>query len=247
MPPTQPTVVYAMGKSGTTAVAESLRRAGVPAVHQVHNLLPDALAVVEQEYLLDDPGARPVHVWDSQALVLRPATAERPWTVITTVRDPIHVVVAGFFQSAERRGHLGPDSTVASLAAAFAPDWDSPLGWFDRQMRPVLGIDVFAHPFDRERGHLTITTDAVRLLVLRQEDLRSAAATSALGAHVGRPEGIEVRSANVGAEKGYADLYRRFLREVRPPPAVVERACRSRLVQHFYSEAEVASLRARWT
>lgn len=243
--PARPTVVYAMGKSGTTAVAEALRRAGVPAVHQVHNLLAGALSIVERDYAEASPAARPLHVWDSQSLLFRMATPERPWTVVTTVRDPIRVVMASFFQSAGRRGLLGPDATVASLAEAFAPDWDSPLDWFDVQLHTTLDVDVYAHPFDPAVGHATITTDRVAVLLLRQEDLREPRAAAALSAHVGRP--VEIRSANVGAEKGYAELYRRFVAEVRPPADVVERVATSRLVRHFYSDVEIDDLRARWS
>ncbi len=242
-----PTVVYAMGKSGTTAVARALRRAGVPNVSQVHNLRTMILEGVEREYVAGDPSARPHHIWDAQALLFRPASPERPWTVISTVRDPIAIAVAAFFQAAERRGHLGPDATVASLADAFGGAWDGPLDWFDVQMRKVLGIDVYAHPFDPAVGHATITTDSVRLLLVRQEDLRAPETAVAIGAHVGRPGTIELRTANVGAEKSYAALYRAFLREMRPPPDAIERVCASRVVQHFYSPAEIDALRARWS
>ena len=55
------------------------------------------------------------------------------------------------------------------------------------------------------------------------------------------PEELEERY-----EKEYGDLYRAFLREVRPSPTVLDRAYSSRLVRHFYSQAEIAQFRRSW-
>jgi hypothetical protein len=63
---------------------------------------------------------------------------------------------------------------------------------------------------------------------------------------VGADAPIDIPRVNVGADKEYAALYDSFTRALHPSAEVVERACSSRLVQHFYSRAEIDRFRERW-
>ena len=53
--------------------------------------------------------------------------------------------------------------------------------------------------------------------------------------------------ANVAGDKEYAEAYRRFRRQTPMEEWFVEKMLSSRLVRHFYSEAEVEALRTHWT
>ena len=240
-----PIVIYAMGKSGTTAIDESLKAAGFAPVLKVHSLRPQRLEVMEAQYRRTDPSARPHHVWEAQHLLAHPATPEAPWTVITSVRDPLGQAVAKFFQSGERLGHIDRSSTVASLEAAFADQWKLPLDWFEVQMQTCLGLDVYAHPFDPTVGWGTIETPSLRCLLLRMEGM--AKAPEALAAHLGVDQPVPIVRANAAADKGYSSLYKAFRDQVRPPAEVIERAYSSRLVQHFYTPEEIEGFRRAWS
>ena len=67
------------------------------------------------------PGA--LHLWEAEFLLGRPPTPARPWTVVTTVRDPVAQAVSAFFHAG--RGRAAFDgATVASLNEEFdAEDW----------------------------------------------------------------------------------------------------------------------------
>lgn len=238
-----PTVVFAIPKSGSTSVAAALRGASDRHVFHVHDLDPAVLTREEAGYHWS---GRPWRVWDAQQLLHREPTARRPWRVVSLVRDPIAQSISAFFQPGLRKGSFRPDSSVAELRAAFGDRLDRlALHWFETHLEASLGIDVYQHEFDPEVGHAWITTPAVRLLLLRCEDL--ARAGSPLAELIGRPAALDVGTANVGAEKPYGDLYRRFLAALSPTDRQLDLAYGSRLVQHFYGADEIDRFRARWT
>jgi hypothetical protein len=238
-----PIVVFAMAKSGSTAVAVALRTAGFGPVFHVHDLDPDFLQEEERQYHWS---GRPARVWDAQSLLDRTPTKDEPWRVVSLVRDPIAQAVSAFFQPGVRRGYVNPNSTVDSLLETFDDRLEYlPLHWFETHLQPALGIDVYASEFDHEKGYNIIETPEVQLLLLRCEGFNVA--PHALAELLGTSRPIDVPWANVGAEKEYGKLYGPFIDAVRPSLKVIERAYSSRLVQHFYSPEEIDRFRSAWS
>jgi hypothetical protein len=238
-----PIVVFGVAKSGTTAIAEALKRAGYAPVFHVHDLDPALLAAEEMEYGRHE---RPWRNWDAQCVLERPATRAAPWNVISTVREPIGQTVSAFFHRGPRNGYLSRDTTMTSFLEQFGDRWQSlQLGWFESHLATTLGIDVYEFPFDPAKGYAIIETPTVRLLLLRLEGF--AVAPRALAEFLGAPTPVDVPHVNVAKDKDYAALYAAFLREARPPPEVVERAYASRLAQHFYSPEEIRDLQRAWS
>jgi hypothetical protein len=238
-----PHVVFAIAKTGSSSIAAALHAATRSAVFHVHDLDPAVLAQEEATYRWS---GRPWRVWDAQQLLRRPPTRSEPWRVVSLVRDPIAQSVSAFFQPAARHGYIDSTTTVADLHRRFADRLERvPLRWFETHLEPALGIDVYHHGFDPSVGYQIISTDTVRLLVLRCEDLHSA--PRGLAELLDRDRPVPVPQLNVGAEKEYGDLYRRFLRSLRPTEAQLDRAYSSRLVRHFYTPTEIDRFRTRWT
>jgi hypothetical protein len=236
-------VVFSVAKTGSSAIAAGLRAAGAGPVHHVHDLDPAHLEREEAEYRWT---GRPWRIWDAQRVLRRPPTAEAPWRVVSIVRDPIAQTMSAFFQPGSRRGYLHPTATVTSLQSRFGDRLDHlPLRWFDTHLEPALGIDVYATPFDRERGYQIITTPTVHLLLLRCEGL--AVAPAALAELLDREQPVAVPRVNVGADKDYAELYEAFRQAVRPDEAQLDRIYGSPMVRHFYSGDEIAEFRALWS
>jgi hypothetical protein len=238
-----PIVVFAMAKSGSTAVAVAVRAAGFGPVFHVHDLDPDFLQEEERQYYWS---GRPARVWDAQSLLARTPTTDAPWRVVSLVRDPIAQSVSAFFQPGVRRGYVHPNSTVGSLLETFDNRLEYlPLHWFESHLQPAFGIDVYASEFDPEKGYEIIETPEVKLLLLRCEGFNVA--PHALAELLGMTRPIDVPWANVGAEKEYGKLYGPFIEAVRPAPEVIERTYSSRLVQHFYSPEEIERFRSKWS
>ncbi len=121
---------------------------------QVFRLHAERLAQAERRYRANNrgpgfPGA--LHLWESEYLLRHGPTPAAPWTVVTTVREPIGQAVSAFFHSRGLRDENGEvDRRADALAATMVSEgWiREPLRWFDREFTPALGIDVFAHEFD---------------------------------------------------------------------------------------------------
>jgi hypothetical protein len=256
---TPPVVVFSMGKTGSTALAGAVHDATGERVFQIFRLERERLAQAERRYRVNnreakragrDPGALPfrgaLHLWESEYLLSHPPAAAAPWTVITTVREPIAQAVSAFFHGGIPRGAIDAASTVESLTQRLVDEeWvRAPVRWFDREFLPALGIDVFDHPFDPQLGHAVIETPTARVLLLRQENLADAPA--ALASFLGRAEPVPVPVRNEGTTKAYADAYRQFLGAARFPQSVLDQAYGSRYARHFYADTELTRLRRRW-
>jgi hypothetical protein len=253
-----PIVVFSMGKTGSTAIARAVQEATGQRVFQVFRLHAERLAQAERRYRANNrlakregrvrgaipfPGA--LHLWESEYLLRNPPTPAAPWTVITTVREPIGQAVSAFFHGRGSRGT--PDDSVEALTAALVDQgWiREPLRWFDREFAPAMGVDVFEHRFDPARAFGLVETPAVRVLLIRQENLD--AAPEALGSFLGLDRPVAVPKRNEAAAKGYADAYEKFLAAVRLPTAVRDEAYGSRYARHFYADSELVRLHERWS
>ena len=255
-----PIVVFSMGKTGSTAIARAVQDATGDRVFQIFRLQAERLAQAERRFRVNnraakrrgrDPGALPfpgaLHLWESEYLLRHPPTASKPWTVVTTVREPIGQAVSAFFHGRGLR--RAPDAVEQSVEALTADLVDEgwirePLRWFDREFAPALGIDVFEHSFDSERSYGLIETPAVRVMLIRQESL--GAVPDALGEFLDLGRAVPVPKRNEATGKGYAASYQEFLAAVRLPVAVRDEAYGSRYARHFYADSELVRLHERW-
>jgi len=233
-----PVVVYQMGKVGSMALVASLERQGVRPVYHVHAMNP--------------AGERPQQA--ARVAYEEIVLAQRPAKFITLVRETIARNVSAFFQEENFVRHTGRrfaefGGSLEELARVFGSKLRHmsvfPLTWFDRQVKEVLGIDVYAEPFDQARGFVRLSQGVHELLVLKSElDDRSKAAAVATFLNL---DGFEIERANVGGQKAYAEAYRRFRESVRLPEAYIEGMLSSRHMRHFYSEPEIERFRAYWS
>jgi hypothetical protein len=253
-----PIVVFSMGKTGSTAIARAVHDATGDRVFQIFRLERERLAQAERRYRVNnraakrrgrEPGALPfpgaLHLWESEYLLRNPPTAAAPWTVITSVREPIGQAVSAFFHGRGLHGDRQAESIEALTASLVSEDWiRQPLRWFEREFAPALGLDVFEHRFDPECGYGVIETPAVRVMLVRQESL--AAVPDALGRFLGLEGALPVPRRNEATAKGYASAYDDFLAAVRLSATVRDLAYESRYARHFYADSELARLHERW-
>jgi hypothetical protein len=261
-------VVYQMGKVGSTSVAASIT-ALYPewTAHHLHQLTHEQIRRLERsvrESFADDL----VTPRQRSSLMKQLVSAEhlrrhldagsdhRRWKVVTLVRDPVARNLSGFFEILDLQlgygleGKLqsrGRDAVLRELPELFFsafPDHDQPLTFFEREFGPALGFDIYSAPFPRETGWAVYRHDRLDVLVLRLEDLDRCfhpAFTEFLGT-----DRIQPINANVGAEKGYRDLYREMRRSIPLPEDYLGRMYGSRYAQHFYTPDELRGFRDRW-
>lgn len=120
---------------------------------------------------------------------------------------------------------------------------DIPLTWFDEQIKPTVGIDVYGTPFPAD-GIAQYTRGNTRMLVMRSE-LDDREKARVVADFVGLP-GFVLTNTNISAQKEYGEANRAFRKDVRLPAEYVDKMCNSKYFNHFYSREAVAAVRQKW-
>lgn len=247
LPGSLPVIVFQMAKVGSSAIAAALEDAGRPVFH-VHRMNAPHLQALRETRAGLGWRVPPVPRHDRLGIRLneRVIATGRRAKIITLVRDPIARNYSSYFEHLDHIWNTPQAHTVIqldALASGFLTRFphDEPLTWFDDEMRPVTGIDVYDHAFPAS-GELTIRTDRLDLLVLKSE-LEDAAKANSVARFLGL-DALVLRTVNATVQKPKGAVYRRFLERVSPGEAYVDRMLDSRYTRHFYTPAERERLRA---
>lgn len=247
----QPVLIYSLGKVGTTSLATVLdQQFHVPVVH-CHEIAQVPSPADWERRHPDSHGVVPPAAWrgDYIARRMRRDPSAR-WDIICGVRDPVARHVSALFQHRGTFGvreHDDEDQEIAAIEHAIAMQFregEAGLDWFDAELHEVTGVDVFAEPFPHDAGYQIYENGRFRVLLIRFEDL-ARVGPSAVAAFLG-VQIAEVPHENVGAQKSYQALYRRFLERGVITDESLDLAYGSRLATHFYTAHEIEAFRARW-
>lgn len=234
-----PVIVWTMGKVGSLSVYQGVRLAKLKALHPHYC----------DDETLDQMGARigremPVIQHGLQsAAVLKAATVKNPAFIITMVRTPIERNISSYFHNKEFMD-VTPEN-VEEMTRHFVKTYPHHVAtdWLDENLKKVIGLDVYAEPFEKKRGFRIYDRGRHKVLLLRS-DLTREAQGAAVSGFVGRP--VTVRNVNVGAEKSYANDYRRFLDQIAFSKDYVEQMLESRYAKHFWPRTKIEELRRFW-
>jgi hypothetical protein len=240
-----PVIVYQMAKVGSSAIVAALHEARLPVFH-VHRMDAEHLHRLREVRRVLGWQVPPIPVHDHLGLRLKEAlvASRSRLAIVTMVRDPIARNFSSYFEHlddiwgiADAHHHVPMDSLIAGFYSRFPHD--EPLTWFDDEMLPVTGIDVYRYPFPRS-GHLIVKMDNLDLLILKNElagELKAQALSELMSAPV-RP----VMAMNRTSEKAKGAVYRRFTRDIPLAPEYIDRMLGSRYARHFYTERELGEL-----
>lgn len=233
-----PILLYSLGGSGTNSIVDALHARGALVLH-THMLTDEALS----------PDRHKPYRW--RWIRRNVIDSKRPVKVIAMVRDPIATKVSGFFMKSPKFQRRAADSgtvlTVDDLLARFLEynaQSSFKANFFEREIEPILGIDVYAQPFPHEQGFLQYRRATYELLVLRSEvpDERKG---EIIGAFTGFNK-LAIGRSNQSEDKAYAGLRRQFDERLTISDEVLDFNYGTRFAQHFFSAQELASLRAKW-
>jgi hypothetical protein len=256
-----PIVIFQPGKVGSMSVMASLKnrfkKLGISTeVHHTHRLEKIDEQIEFVKAARNAPSNTIAKLIESKELRRKiDSHPEQAWNVLTLVRDPVAQRVSALFQ----------------LIHEYIPDWQERLkqgqltlldlenmlferdefeiqrldNWFDEQMKPVWGVDVYQLPFDCDLGyHIYRPNPKVNLMIIRLEDLDKVA-KQAFSEFIGI-QNFSVVHTNTSEEKPYRELYHQF-KSLPLPPQYVEAAYETRYAQHFYSSKELQTFRNKWT
>lgn len=218
--------VFQMGKVGSHTISDALQNAKYGG------------RVIHLHWVTDLIHGYPSNRLPYSSILVHPR--ERPVKVISAAREIVSWALSGLFH------HHGASTVNIADAIAMVEErfWNhcqDGLRWFDH--RYFCDLDVYAHPFDHASGWGRIQHDGIDLLLYRQEDLPRLEMPLAKFLDV---DTLRFSQHNVGDDKGYADLYRRVMREFRLPGNLLSSLYDTPYMRHFYSDAERERAYARW-
>ena len=105
-------------------------------------------------------------------------------------------------------------------------------------------MDVYAYPFDKEKGYTVIKTDYMEIFLYRLEDLNNL--EKELAEFIDCPE-FHLISGNRNTDKEYQFAYKEFMKVFKVPQELVDFYYKDNpYMDHFYSEEQKQEMVKRW-
>jgi hypothetical protein len=254
----EPLLIYQTGKVGSSTVLKSVKALDLdmPIFH-IHTLTPEGMAHGEaiHGHSLRSHFPRSKHLLESRYLrreVDRGLSGKR-WKVVTLVREPVARNISSLFQIIDL---LLPNFIVryesksiklGELTELFLEQYPVEsryTNWFDLELKPVFGIDVFSSDFPTSKGYKVYEGENAQVLVLKLENLNKCA-QDAFKEFLNIDQ-FTLIEANISRGKAYYVAYEEFLDAVVLPAFYIEEIYTLKYVQHFYSEEEINAFKAKW-
>jgi hypothetical protein len=259
-----------MGKVGSSTIQRSLKALNldIPIFH-VHYLSKSRVAELERErrkYFRTEKYGLLKRPWMYQYLreELNNRYDGRKWKIISLTRDPVRRNLSAFFENLEFKQiseqnefevksdyyNIDPiilkDKDLERLMTLFFERFkhDSPLDFFDRELKSVFGIDVYSSDFSKTKGYKIYTGEKADAMVIKLEKLNQCVRRAFK--EFLNLENFTLTNTNIGNQKEYAAVYAQFKDSITLPEHYIDKMYQSKYMQHFYSDDEIKRLRYKW-
>lgn len=256
----KPLLLFQMGKVGSQTVEQTLVNLKLKrTIFHFHWLSPEMLKFTldKSEFLGRAYPGR--DYWESIYVKesILPSLSTQGVDVITLTREPIARNLSAFFYS---WGYWYPDmlekfsdlnnypEAKQDVTNHFVEKFhhQRTLDWFDTDLAPYYGFDIYQEEFHPEKGYQIYRTPEINLLIIRLEDLNRClqlALEEFFGASY--PD-YKMKTKNLSQSREYNHLYKDFLNNTNLPQDYVDYIYNSRYARFFYTERELDSFKDRW-
>jgi hypothetical protein len=235
-------VIYQMGKVASTTLYKALKEKGIT-VDQTHTLLGN----YQGKYFIKTKFSTLIFLKFriKDFIRLRAYKKKKEVKVISIVREPISRNISAFFQKAKFIDNFHNIENTGALEKTFydKTTHKTPLKWFDKEFKKALGIDVYKYQFPKEKGYTIIKQNNVKVFLFRFEDLNKCLKPLSNFLNIGK---LELVSSNVGTDKWYSEMYKRFKRNFKPTEEYLNIMYDSKYIKHFYTDKEIESFKNKW-
>jgi len=244
-------LVHNPGKVGSTSIVTSLSAIKIKSYHTHYINIDNFVEMEIKEYL---------------TTLMNEFKKLQPLKIITLAREPLSRDYSAFFQLISYeflKFFMQPGKSLADSCAEWMEKYydyhhlvtgynehqykDNPFGyfdWFNKELKDGFGVDILAHPFDKEKGYSIIKQGNIEVLVMKMEKLNSL--ESVIGEFVGAPN-FKLINANEASDKPIYDLYKKTREIIKIPKRLVSRYYDNNpYMDHFYTEEEKAEFLKKW-
>ncbi len=173
--------------------------------------------------------------------------------LITGVRELVAYAMSHIFQGFEQAEgdpreafYRDPDAVLDALEERIPlrAVTESKFKWYDLQYKEFLGLDIFSHAFDKEKGIASFEHENASVLCYDLDKV-SRRFSEVIGDFIGEGVG-PIDRHNDASQKHFRVLYQVLKRSLSVPEDMMDRIYRGRAL-HFFSESDIRSFKARWS
>ncbi|MDE7430534.1 MAG: putative capsular polysaccharide synthesis family protein [Lachnospiraceae bacterium] len=129
--------------------------------------------------------------------------------IISLVREPVARRISEMWQGIvyTYRYDVGVNFSDVEKWYFDGEFWNTEFEWFYQEMKTVFKIDVFEHPFDKEKGYSLIKQGNIELLLIKMEKLNEL--EDVIGEFLDI-DGFQLSNENIGKRKAYRYAFQSY-------------------------------------
>jgi len=236
-------LVYQSRKVGSSSVSYSLSLADIENM-QIHFLNFSSLKT--EKYNEETRQAIMNHISGCTNIIRNSQRIK----IITIVREPISRVVSWatflIYKCYYHYPHyISPgESFIESFLNIISTSIQDQFNWFHDELEDVFGIDVYAHPFNKDKGYSIIKQDNIEVLVMKTEKLNCL--EGVIGEFVGAPN-FKLINVNEADSLPIKYIYKNIKDTIKIPYETIAQCYEGNpMMDHFYSLNEKKELLKKW-
>jgi len=258
-----PLLIYQMGKVGSTTVQASLRSLELDMpIYHTHILTKERISETElkrKKFFRTERYSYLKRPWLNQFLLkqIESSSSAKKWKIVTLTRDPIARNISTFFENLEIKVTNSAEEyeiksdyydikpiivnldNIQKLSDLYFDrlNHDTPLVFFDRELKSVFGVDVFASEFPKSEGYKIYKSEKAEVLLIRLENL-SHCFKEAFKKFL-NINNLTLENTNIGKAKVYASIYKKLKETIHLPDNYLDKFYYSKYMRHLYTNMEV--------
>lgn len=249
-----PIIILTPGKVGSSSIYETLKAELENPVFHIHRLSEEGVKQSVMEHLNSDRQSRPLHLIVSKLLREKLKAYDGDLYIITSIREPVSRAVSAFFQNTdfyksevEKEGmNIDQDKAKKLLSEQVNSGISDQLeNWFEEEILQNFRIDVFEKAFDENKGFRINQKEHCRHLLIKMEDLNEQF-PKAIQELLNLERPIELRKANIGSKKFYANAYKSVKNSLEIDKDEINEIVDSNYFQHFY-KSQADTVKEKWS
>lgn len=251
--------VYQMGKVASTSIVQSLRASGIKTTH-FHRL-----NIRNSPYYIDiNKYQRGNNFYTYlnviiRRLIINKNIKKNKVKIITIVREPIGQMISTFFEDLDYNIFLfskdirnknsdamkafNTDESFVKNILCYIMNDNYCINYLDNEIKETLGVDVYAYPFDKNKGYSIIKVKNADILILRYEDLLKQ---EDIIRNFSGCDGFVLLKKNITNDKWCKNAYQNFRNSVVFSEEQSLKLYDSKYSRHFYTDDEIDRFKNKW-
>lgn len=235
-------LIYSIGKVGSSTLYNSFIKAKhiFSPVFHIHSLNPKRLEEQKEYYRNSVRKSVPFHLLQSTVITEELSNYQGRLKVFTLIREPIGRELSSVYQDSfnfTKTKEISKSLIIKIVNEKFAslieilPEHE----WFERELKTVLGINIYEFDFNVEQGYLIFKNKKLDFVLVRLENLNESYSEWMNQLFI-EGDKIKLITVNESKDKFYDDNYQLIKKDVVITNKDFNKIINSDFIQKFYPD-----------